>query len=247
MSGLPAGLMAERIEKSGEWERIADGEYLVENVTWNTGAATTPWSETIFCDPATGERGWRWDFSNETGEARLVVKSYPEIIWGRKPFEVYPATTPRMPAPLGEVGGLVLEYDYEARSENAAYVTATDICFTDSRDPGPANIRAKLMIWIDAAEFPFFPGRPTSTATIDGRECEVFINPDYEEPGQKWVLVGIRPRDLPHKGEILLGKYFDYLLAQGAIKSEWLLSSIETGTEIASGKGEVVFRKFLLR
>lgn len=56
------------IEKSGEWDQITYGEYLVENCTWNVGAAKSKWQETIFCDTLTGSHGWKWDFSGEKDE-----------------------------------------------------------------------------------------------------------------------------------------------------------------------------------
>ena len=94
------------VEKSGEWDRIQDGEYLVENCTFNVKAAHHQWRQTIFCDPATGCRGWRWDFSGENGE----IKTYPEIIFGRKPFDVYRSTTPRLPVLLSAAVSFRLEY-----------------------------------------------------------------------------------------------------------------------------------------
>jgi hypothetical protein len=241
-------VLAERFEKSGAWERIADGEYLVENCTWNTAAATGPWSETIFADPATGERGWRWDFSAETApDTRRLIKSFPEIIWGRKPYEGYASTTERLPVLMNAAPPFVLEYDIAATSEDAVYDTTTDIAFTSCSSPGPSHIRAKLMIWLCSANTPFFPDKPHTTAVIDGRECELFIDRNYEEPGQKRVYIAILPKDLPQKGEIHLSAYFEHLLSTGALKPGWFLSSIEAGTEIASGKGEITFRKFVVR
>ena len=89
------------IEKSGEWDQITDGEYLVENCTWNVSAAQSKWQETIFCDTLIGSRGWKWDFSGENDESpAYVVKTFPEIIFGRKPFDKYRATTTRLPVEL---------------------------------------------------------------------------------------------------------------------------------------------------
>ncbi len=244
----PLAAPAERVEKSGEWERITDGEYVVENCTWNTAAATGPWSETIFADPATGERGWRWDFSAEVAPGtRNLVKSFPEIIWGRKPYEGYASTTERMPVLLKDAPPLVLEYDYDAVCEDAVYDTTTDIAFTSCDNPDSSHIRAKLMIWLDSANTPFFPDKPHTQAVLDGYECALFIDPDYTEPGQKWVYIAILPKDLPKKGEIHLKTWFDHLLSIGALKPDWFLSSIEVGTELASGKGEITFRKFVVR
>jgi hypothetical protein len=233
----PSGL----IEKSAAWDRIQDGEYLIENCTWNVQAAHRPWQETIFCDPATGSRGWRWDFSGEDN----VVKTYPEIIFGRKPFDVYRSTTPRLPVRLS-AAQFQLEYEYAATSDGT-YNTTTDIAFTDSTNPGPANIRAKLMIWFDRRNMAFFESKSRQRAVIGGRTHEVFIDPDHVGPEGRWVFIALLPIDLPAKGELNLREYFDYALSVGALKPEWFLSSIEAGSEIASGKGEVTFKRFVVR
>ena len=233
----PGGL----IEKSGEWDRIQDGEYLVENCTWNVQAATNKWSQTIFCDPATGSRGWRWDFSGENG----ATKTYPEIIYGRKPYAIYQSTTPRLPVALA-AAQFRLEYDYAAKADGR-YNTTTDIAFTDSTNPGPANVRAKLMIWFDRRNMPFFEEKEKKRAVIGGRQHQVYINRDHVEPDGKWVFIALLPEDLPARGELNLKEYFDYALSEGALKPDWILSSIEAGSEIAYGKGEITFKRFVVR
>lgn len=237
----PGGL----IEKSGNWDRIQYGEYLVENCTWNVGAARGKWSESIFCDTTAGSMGWRWDFSNEkNGGNAYVCKTYPEIIFGRKPFDVYKSTTPRLPTELTSAQ-FRLEYEYVAKAIGT-YNTTTDISFTDSRNPGPANIRAKLMIWFDRRNMPFFESQTKKRAVIQGLWHEVFIDTNHVGPEGKWVFIAMLPDDLPRRGELDLRAYFDYALSEGALKPEWLLSSIEAGSEIASGKGEILFKRFIV-
>ncbi len=131
------------IEKSSEWDRITYGEYLVENCTWNISAAQSKWQETIFYDTLTGSSGWKWDFSGEKDEGdTYVVKTFPEIIFGKKPYDNYKSTTARLPIDLVSAK-FRLDYEYAANA-NGTYNTSTDISFTDSKNPGPANIRAKL-------------------------------------------------------------------------------------------------------
>jgi hypothetical protein len=234
-----------QIEKSGEWERIQNGEYLLENCTWNVNAAKSKWSQTIFCDTVKGIFGWKWDFSGEKEEENsYVIKTYPEIIFGRKPYENYKSTTNRLPVPLTSAK-FRLEYDYFAKSDGA-YNTTTDISFTDNINPGPANIRAKMMIWFDRQEIPFFNSRTIKQATIGGLPCDVFIDPDHTGPEGKWVFIALLLHEFPNKGELDLNEYFNYALSKGALKPEWFLSSIEIGSEIATGKGKIIFNRFVV-
>jgi len=239
---LGAGVAsAELIEKSDAWEQIRDGEYLVENNTWNIQAAGPGrWSQTVFCDPATGRRGWRWDFPGQNA----VLKTYPEIIYGKKPYENYTSTTPRLPAPLA-TARFRLEYDYAAKAVGA-YNTTTDITFTDRAAAGEKDIRAKLMIWFDHQNVPFFDPSRTTQAVIAGRPHRVFIERDHDAADGKWSFIALLPEALPARGELDLTAYFTYLQSVGALQSEWFLASIEVGSEIASGTGEVTFRRFVV-
>lgn len=236
-NAAPPGL----IEKSGAWDRIADGEYLVENNTWNIQAVGAGrWSQTIFCDPATGRRGWRWDFPGQDS----VIKSYPEIIYGKKAYDNYTSTTPRLPAPLA-TARFRLEYDYEARA-TGAYNTSTDITFTDSVVAGEKHVRAKLMIWFDHQNVPFCAGRLLTRAVIAGRPHQVYIDRDHDAADGKWIYIAVLPENLPARGELDLTEYFAHLLSVGALQPGWFLASIEVGSEIASGTGEVTFRRFVM-
>ncbi len=232
------------IKKSGKWDRIQFGEYLVENCTWNVNAVTGKWSETIFCDTMKGIMGWKWDFSGEKDDSNsYVVKTYPEIIYGRKPFDNYKSTTSRLPVELTSAK-FKLEYEYSAKAEGT-YNTTTDISFTDSKNPGPANIRAKLMIWFEHKNIPFFKSQ-IRQAVIGGYKHEVFIDTNHVGPEGKWVFIAMLPQDLPAQGVLKLNEYFDYALSERALKLEWFLSSIEAGSEIASGKGEIIFKRFVV-
>ena len=75
---------------------------------------------------------------------------------------------------------------------------------------------------------------------------QVFIERDHVGPEGKWVFIALLPENLPARGELNLKEYFDYLISEGALKPEWFLSSIEAGSEIASGKGEITFRRFFV-
>ena len=233
----PAGLL----ERSDAWARIQHGEYLVENNTWNIAAARPGrWRQSVFCDPASGSLGWRWDFTGEND----VLKTYPEIIYGKKPYDGYASTTPRLPAPLA-AARFRLEYDYAAKA-TGTYNTTTDITFTDSAAAGEVNIRAKLMIWFDRQNLPFFAGQVTTRALIAGRQHQVFIDRAHAAADGKWIFIALLPEGLPNRGELNLTEYFAYLMADGTLKPEWFLSSIEAGSEIASGTGEAVFKRFIV-
>ncbi len=233
------------VEKSGQWDRIRCGEYLLENATWNVQAVKSKWTETIFYDTLKGSLGWRWNFSGEKDEPnKYDGKTFPEIIFGRKPFNVYQTTTSRLPVKL-KSAKFRLEYEYFAKASGAYNIT-TDISFTDSINPGAENIRAKMMIWFDHQNIQFYEPEKLKLATIGGLQYKVFIDINHIGPEGKWAFIALLSDKFPSKGELNLNEYFDYFLSEGALKPEWYLSSIELGSEISSGKGEVIFKRFIV-
>jgi hypothetical protein len=233
------------VEKSGQWDRIQSGEYLVENATWNVQSAKSDWTETIFYDTLTGSMGWKWDFSGEKDEPNsFSVKTFPEIIFGRKPFNVYPSTTSRLPVELPSAN-FRLEYEYTAKA-TGIYNTITDISFTDSINPDSKNIRAKMMIWFDRQNMPFFESEKLKRDTIGGLSYSLFVDTTHTGPEGKWTFIALLPDSFPSKGELNLNEYFDYFLSTDVLKPSWFLSSIELGSEISSGKGEITLKKFIV-
>ena len=102
------------------------------------------------------------------------------------------------------------------------------------------------MIWFDRRNITFFESKTRTHAVIGGRRHEVVIDPDHVGPEGRWVFIALLPDDLPARGELNLREYFDFALSAGALKPEWFLSSIEVGSEIASGTGEVTFKRFIV-
>jgi hypothetical protein len=189
--------------------------------------------------------GWRWNFSGEHDEpGTFVSKTYPQIIYGKKPYETYSATTDKLPAPL-TAAKFSIDYEYEADA-TGSYNTSTDFSFVDNPAAEEKNIRAKMMIWIDANDMPFFESKEKITATIDGVNYQVMVDASHDALDGKWTAIGLLAENFPPSGTMNLNAYFDYFLANGVLKPEWYFSSIEIGSEVSSGKGEVTFKRFIV-
>jgi hypothetical protein len=231
------------IEKSNQWDTIRFKEYFVENNTWNVQTIHNNWSQTIFCDTLSGMLGWKWDFSGEENtKNKDEVKTFPEIVFGKKPYSNYQSTTSLLPERLN-VAKISLNYEYRLEA-TGIYNLTTDISFSDSINPVEKNIRAKLMIWFISNNMKFNDAEKLKTAMIGGHHYKIYIDTTHVGPEGKWNFIALLPDNLPSKGEINFKDYFDYLLSEGVIKPEWYLSSIELGSEIASGKGKITFNKF---
>ena len=102
------------------------------------------------------------------------------------------------------------------------------------------------MIWFDHQNFPFFPSEKLKQATIGQLQYKIFVDTAHIGPECKWVFISLLADNFPSKGELILNEYFDYFRKEGYLKPDWYLSSIEVGSEISSGKGEISFKKFIV-
>lgn len=233
------------IEKSGGWDQIRYGEYVLENNIWNVQAAKSKWSQTIFCDTLTGSMGWKWDFSGESNNIdSFILKAYPQIIFGKKPYEKYSTSTSKLPIKL-PLAKFSIEYEYAAKA-TGVYNTSTDITFTNSKNPVDSNVMARLMIWVDCQDMPFFPSQHFTETTIGGIHYKVMVDKAHNNIDGKWTAIAMLADKFPPSGTLDLKEYFDYFLSLGALNPEWYLSSIEIGSEVSSGKGEARFNKFIV-
>ena len=230
-------------EFSNQWATINYKEYLVQNATWNVQAAINGWTQAIFCDTLTGMLGWKWDFSKEKEiQNALVVKTFPEVIYGKKPYSGIQSTTTKLPEKIS-TADFSLKYDYSLEA-TGTYNLSTDISFTDSMDPIEKNIRAKMMIWFAHQNYPFYESKSLTQATIDGLKYDIYVDTTNIGPEGKWVAISLIANDFPTNGTLHLKEYINYFLSQEILKKEWYLSSVEIGNEIVSGKGKMFFKEF---
>jgi hypothetical protein len=231
------------VEKSDQFAQIQFSEYLIENNTWNVKAAKSKWSESIYRDTLNGNFGWKWDFTGEKDEPN-EIKSYPEVIYGRKPYSGYKSTTTLLPKELIKAG-FWINYDYTIKADGA-YNISTDISITDSKNPNESNIRAKIMIWFKHENIPFVEQKNLKKTVIDRRNYEIYIDTAHIGPEGKWVYIALMPDTFPSQGKLKLEEYFNYFISIGILKPDWFLSSIELGSEISSGRGNIVFKRFIV-
>ena len=231
------------IEKNNQWDLIKYKEYLIQNDTWNVQAAKTGWTQSIFCDTLTGMLGWKWDFSKENDTINsTVVKTYPEVIFGKKPYIGFQSTTTKLPERITNVA-CSLKYDYVIEA-TGKYNLSTDITFSDSINPIEKNIRAKMMVWFAHQNYPFYESKKQTQATIDGFKFTVYVDTTNIGPEGKWIAISLMANNFPSNGTLHLKEYINYFLSTGVLKKEWYLSSIEIGNEIVSGKGKMTFNTF---
>ena len=194
--------------------------------------------------------GWEWDWPESAGP---VVKSYPEVLVGRSPWNDAGGVAgaaglsagDRLPRRLAEVRQ-TLDFDFSTVA-NGLWLESFDFWITSSDHPAAKDIVSDLTIWtMNHGEKNPYKGR-RETLRIGGRTYEAIFETPAEQPDKPWktlCLVDTEPRS---KGSLELRPLMDALIAQGLAKPTDFLATAELGSEVAYGKGRTTLRTFKLR
>ena len=134
--------LSQESQKCEDWAEIREGEYMVSNNVWGKGEITDYQqciSKTQQGDATQFE--WTWQWPGNGGQ----VKSYPEIIYGWKPWNSE-STTPAMPVKLADLQQATVTYDASI-SATGTYNLAFDVWITRDAVSKPENITHEIMIW----------------------------------------------------------------------------------------------------
>jgi len=219
---------------------INSGVFRAENNTWGKGTLTG-WSQCIGLDVGAdgtlmGRWTWNWPGSGDN------VKAYPEIIFGQKPGSV--STTADLPRKISSLNEVIIDYDVASTHTGSGNI-AFDIWLTDIQNPstwGVPPITQEIMIWLD-----YFGGmRPGGTrieqATIDGIPYNIYVGENF---GQGWRYIAfVRAKTQLGSGTLNLVSFLAYIQAKGLATGDEYVASIEFGTEVVSGVGETILKKY---
>ena len=229
-------------EASSDWAAVdyAPGFVLVNNV-WNKGGAQGPYKQTIF-KTDDGAFGWSWDWPKSTAP----VVSYPEIIWGDKPWDPARAPVPGLPFHPGEKR-MIVDFDITLEA-TGVYDMAFEFWPVKAIPGNEKNIASEVMVWLTWKGLPP-AGQLEGSLDVGGNTFEVYVlrghGDDSGGSSAKWSYVAIVPKKMPLlKGPIDFGVFVDYLLEKGILqKSEWI-TGLELGNEVQTGTGKATVRNF---
>jgi hypothetical protein len=185
--------------------------------------------------------GWTWDWPENAGPG---VKTYPEIILGRSPWQPVRAGN-RLPCLLRQAR-LTLDFDF--RSEGSGiWCESFDFWIASQADLTSKDITCNLAVWTAKHGLdPSYKGR-REVLKIGGRTYEAIFETPLDQPGKTWstlCLVDAQPRS---SGSLELRPLMDLLIARGLARPTHFLATAELGSEIVFGKGRTTIRRFALR
>lgn len=227
-------------QSSQDWARMPiGGNYHLVNNVWNKDAALGPYEQVIFSeDKANPTFGWRWKWP----ATKASVVSYPEVIYGDKPWDAQLNLVKEFPFTAGSKR-LVVDYDVSLTADGV-YNMAFEFWPVSALPGNKNNITSEVMVWIAYQGESFKPtGQKLGILEVDGNSFEIYTilahGDDSGANSNKWDYIAFIPQKPILRGPLDLSVFIDYLLEKGIMKKEQWITGLEFGNEIQTGSGEV--------
>ncbi len=232
------------------WQEISYGNYRLQNNVWNADAVYSDnWSQCIELTGSTSApvAKWNYNWRPRAGGNEYSVKSYPQVYYGRKTRYNLSGTVAQtgLPAHIDSLPQFYVDFAY-SETGNAERNVAFESFFHTSCEAEQNNKHFELMVWVGKPDVRT-PGPPVGTATIDGREWDVYINPSLG-----WAYVAYVAKTPMTSGTLDWNAFVEWTRdsapAYGvpAIGST-CMGAIELGTETFWGSGTFTLDRFNVR
>ena len=247
---LSSGFAVDADAHCGDWAKLRSGSFVYENNVWNQGTVKRESrAQCLLKRVVDGETqyGWRWRWPRGNGE----VKTYPEVIYGHKPW-LASSTTASLPRRISTIDALSVSYEVEMRARGR-YNLAFDIWVTDGARPTPAAITHEIMIWVGdrSRAWEPAPGYFADTAVIGDATYDLYVKPNAEwiaehgAPNVAYIAFNARTPRLT--GEVDVKAFLDDLTRRGHVPAGGYVASVELGTEVMHGEGELWLKSYDVR
>lgn len=182
----------------------------------------------------TGRTTFNWAFANTT-DPFPTIKAYPEIIFGKSPFDTVNPIDPKfaLPVKVSDIAGLSVAFDTEFSGNLGGFNVSYDIWFTSRPNGGTDTVTNELMIWTHKGSFEAF-GSQIATYSDGTYTGKIFNNGVY--------IALVLDQDVP-AGTIDLKAVFGQLQSLGLLSKDVYLQSVMLGAEVVSGVGSLSINK----
>ncbi len=216
---------------------LHQGKYRVINNVWNKGIASGAFQQKVFLEVLDGKDafGWQWSWPH----ARDVM-AYPEVAYGDKLWDPASGIPSEFPFPVRS-RKLAVRYDIRLTATGTYTMAFTLWGIANTNNP-KGSITHEIMIWT-ANRGGTPAGTKRGTLLVSGVNFDVYVNPNQSDNSgankSRWTYVAFVAQTPRLKGQLDLDVMTDYLLQQGIMANNTFLTSVELGTEISGGEGQV--------
>ena len=227
---------------------VADGPYRYENNQWGSGKSQGRFEQCLLKRTVNGkqERGWTWNFPGTDS----TVFSYPEIIFGWKPWTGGKTTDEHLPARVSQLKKLTLIYEVESEI-TGSYNLAPEVWITKrSVKDGPAApsaITAEVMFWMDYGGVAQPGGSIVGNPVVGGETYELWKQEVANGSGASsasWRLISFKRSTPLLKGTLDIPAFLKVLVDQGLIDPNHYVATVEFGNEVTGGTGTTWVKHF---
>jgi hypothetical protein len=227
---------------------VAEGPYRYENNQWGRGKAQGPFEQCLLKRTVDGkrQRGWTWSFP---GTDRSVF-SYPEIVFGWKPWTGGKTTHPALPSRVGDFKKLTLIYDVESEA-TGSYNLAPEVWIINrnlkNAPAAPSAISAEVMFWVDSGGVSQPGGSPVGNPVINGQAYELWSQDGAVgdgASGASWRLLSFKWPSQQLKGSIDIPAFLRVLVDANLIDPNHYVATVEFGNEVCGGTGTTWVKHF---
>ena len=215
------------------WSQFTIGSYLVENNVWGQGNIT----DFTQCIYRTGSGddihfGWNWNWPIGNSD----VKAYPEVIFGKKPWESS-STDAALPIKIQNLDELYVVYDLDMVA-TGSYNLAFEFWVTIDSMSSETGITTEVIIWMD--NILIGPaGNIIGRVTFDGFDYYL-----YQANWDSWTYFAFISAVPQYSGVLGVHNFVNHLVSQDMLDPNEYFSDFELGNEVVYGMGKTDIRQY---